>query len=136
MFFIFVKDFEVFPWRWIPALLVTLILAPGLGMGLGMVFSLLTAKYRDLVNVIHLGIRLLMFATPVIYPLSVVSGDIQLFVVANPLTPVFEFFRFAFLGSGTFSYLQLLYSAVVMIVLIVFGSMLFNKYGSKLQDVL
>ena len=136
MFFIFVKDFEVFPWRWIPALLVTLILAPGLGMGLGMVFSLLTAKYRDLVNVIHLGIRLLMFATPVIYPLSVVSGDIQLFVVANPLTPVFEFFRFAFLGSGTFSYLQLLYSAVAMIVLIVFGSMLFNKYGSKLQDVL
>ena len=136
MFFIFVKDFEVFPWRWIPALLVTLILAPGLGMGLGMVFSLLTAKYRDLVNVIHLGIRLLMFATPVIYPLSVVSGDIQLFVVANPLTPVFEFFRFAFLGSGTFSYLQLLYSTVVMFVLIVFGSMLFNKYGSKLQDVL
>ena len=135
-FFIFTKDFDVYPVRWLPALLTTLVLAPGLGMGLGLIFSLLTAKYRDLVNVIHLGIRLLMFATPVIYPLSIVSSDIQTFVLLNPLTPVIEFFRYAFLGSGTFSSLQLLYSLASMIVLIVFGSMLFNKLGSKLQDVI
>ena len=135
-FFIFTKDFEVYPVRWLPALLTTLVLAPGLGMGLGLIFSLLTAKYRDLVNVIHLGVRLLMFATPVIYPLSIVSRDIQGIVLFNPLTPVFEFFRYAFLGNGMFNYLQLLYSLVSMIVLIVFGSMLFNKFGSKLQDVL
>jgi lipopolysaccharide transport system permease protein len=135
-YFVFAKGFEVYPLRWLPALGVTAILAPGLGLGLGLIFSLLTAKYRDLVNVIHLGIRLLMFATPVIYPLSIVSGDIQMFVLFNPLTPVLEFFRFAFLGNGTFTYLQLLYSMTSMIVLIVFGSMLFNKFGSKLQDVL
>lgn len=135
-FFIFTKDFVVYPVRWLPALVTTLVLAPGLGMGLGLIFSLLTAKYRDLVNVIHLGVRLLMFATPVIYPLSIVSSDIQGIVLFNPLTPIFEFFRYAFLGNGMFSYLQLLYSLVSMIVLIVFGSMLFNKFGSKLQDVL
>lgn len=135
-YFIVTKDFVVYPARWFPSLLTTIILVPCLGMGLGLVFSLLTAKYRDLVNIIHLGIRLLMFATPVIYPLSIVSSDIQNFVLLNPLTPVIEFFRYAFLGSGTFSYLQLLYSLVSMIILVVFGSMLFNKFGSKLQDVL
>jgi lipopolysaccharide transport system permease protein len=109
---------------------------PGLGMGVGLIFSLLTAKYRDLVNLLHLGIRLLMFATPVIYPLSLIDTNMQQWVQINPLTPVFEYFRFAFLGNGTFTFWQLGYSFITMIVLVVFGSMLFNKYGSKLQDVL
>ncbi len=107
-----------------------------LGLSLGMVFSILTAKYRDFVNVIHLIIRLLLFATPIIYPLSVVNSSWRRFVAINPLTSVVEVFRFGFLGKGTFDLYQILYSSFFVIFLLVFGSMLFNKYGNKLQDVL
>lgn len=124
------------PLRWMIPLVVCLALVCGLGLGLGMVFSILTAKYRDLVNVIHLIVRLLMFATPVIYPLSIVSADMQAWVSLNPLCAVVELFRFGFLGEGTFTSFQLLYSSVCVAVLILTGSLLFNKFGNKLQDVI
>jgi lipopolysaccharide transport system permease protein len=107
-----------------------------LGLGLGLIFSILTAKYRDLVNIIHLIVRLLMFATPIIYPLSVVSTSWRKYVVLNPLTTMVEVFRFGFLGQGTFNSTQILYSSMVTLVILFMGSMLFNKYSSKLQDVL
>jgi lipopolysaccharide transport system permease protein len=136
VYYVLFQNFEVSPIYWVPALFAVMLLVPGLGLGLGLIFSLLTAKYRDLVNVIHLGVRLLMFATPVIYPLSLINTTMQKWVLVNPLTPVFEYFRFAFLGSGTFTLSQLIYSFITMVVLVIFGSMLFNRYGSKLQDVL
>jgi lipopolysaccharide transport system permease protein len=108
----------------------------GIGLGLGLIFSILTAKYRDLVNVIHLIVRLLMFATPVIYPLSIIQPDIRRFVNLNPLCSLVELFRFGFMGEGTFTHYQLLYSFGSMILLIAIGSMLFNKFGNKLQDVI
>lgn len=108
----------------------------GLGLGLGLVFSILTAKYRDLVNVIHLTVRLLMFATPVIYPISLVEPGIREWVMLNPLCSVVELFRYGFLGAGTFTPWDLLYSAGCMVMLILVGSLLFNKFGNKLQDVI
>ena len=107
-----------------------------LGLGLGLIFSILTAKYRDLVNIIHLIVRLLMFATPIIYPLSLVGASLRKYVVINPLTTMVEVFRFGFLGQGTFSDQQVVYSSAVSIIVLLVGSMLFNKYSSKLQDVL
>lgn len=124
------------PLRWMTSLVFCLILVCGLGLGLGLVFSILTAKYRDLVNVIHLMVRLLMFATPVIYPLSIVNAQMQAWVSLNPLCAVVELFRFGFLGEGTFTSFQLLYSTVCVAVLILTGSLLFNKFGNKLQDVI
>lgn len=124
------------PVRWISCLFFSIFVVSGLGLGLGLVFSILTAKYRDLVNVIHLIVRLLMFATPVIYPLSIIDPDIRRWVNLNPLCPVVEFYRFGFLGEGTFTEFQLAYSFICMIVLILAGSMLFNKFGNKLQDVI
>ncbi len=124
------------PIRMISCLFFSTIVVSGLGLGLGLVFSILTAKYRDLVNVIHLIVRLLMFATPVIYPLSIVQPDIRRWVNLNPLCSVVELFRFGFLGAGTFTEVQLVYSFICMILLILTGSMLFNKYGNKLQDVI
>lgn len=124
------------PLRWTICLVVCLALVSGLGLGLGLVFSILTAKYRDLVNVIHLIVRLLMFATPVIYPLSIVNPEMQTWVSLNPLCAVVELFRFGFLGEGTFTEFQLLYSTVCAVVLILVGSLLFNKFGNKLQDVI
>ena len=124
------------PVAWISCLLFSIAVAAGLGLGLGLVFSILTAKYRDLVNVIHLIVRLLMFATPVIYPLSIVHPQVRQWVNLNPLCSVVELFRFGFLGEGTFTAFQLMYSFGCMVLLILTGSLLFNKFGNKLQDVI
>jgi lipopolysaccharide transport system permease protein len=124
------------PFKGLVSLLFSVTVIAGLGLGLGLVFSILTAKYRDLVNVIHLIVRLLMFATPVIYPLSIVEPDMRLLLLLNPLCSVVELFRFGFLGEGTFTDLQLLYSLACMVFLILTGSLLFNKFGNKLQDVI
>ena len=124
------------PIRWLTCLVVSLLLVSGLGLGLGLVFSILTAKYRDLVNVIHLIVRLLMFATPVIYPLSIVNPQARAWVNLNPLCSPVELFRFGFLGEGTFTELHIIYSSVCTAVLILAGTLLFNKFGNKLQDVI
>jgi lipopolysaccharide transport system permease protein len=124
------------PLQWMACLLFTTTVVAGLGLGLGLVFSILTAKYRDLVNVIHLIVRLLMFATPVIYPLSIVNPAMRSWVNLNPLCSVVELFRFGFLGAGTFTAWQLLYSLICTVLLILTGSLLFNKFGNKLQDVI
>ncbi len=124
------------PMLWMSSFFFSVFLIAGLGLGLGLVFSILTAKYRDLVNVIHLIVRLLMFATPVIYPLSIVDPGIRAWVNLNPLCSLVELFRFGFLGAGTFTGSQLLYSFLCMCLLILCGSLLFNKFGNKLQDVI
>lgn len=124
------------PLRWLGSMIFSTGVIAGLGMGLGLVFSILTAKYRDLVNVIHLIVRLLMFATPVIYPLSIVHPEMRSWVNLNPLCSVVELFRYGFLGEGTFTEWQLVYSFSVMVLLIVGGALLFNKFGNKLQDVI
>lgn len=124
------------PLRWIAAMIVGSVGVAGIGLGMGLIFSILTAKYRDLVNIIHLIIRLLMFATPVFYPLSIVSADVQQIITLNPLATLFEFFRYGFLGHGTFSIFGLTYSIVVMMLMVVTGSMLFNKFSNKLLDVI
>lgn len=124
------------PLRWVLSLVFSVTVISGLGLGLGLVFSIITAKYRDLVNVIHLIVRLLMFATPVIYPLSIVHPDVQTWLSLNPLCAVVELFRFGFLGEGTFTHFHLLYSLTCMVLLILTGSLLFNKFGNKLQDVI
>lgn len=124
------------PAIWICCFLFSVVVVASLGLGLGLVFSILTAKYRDLVNIIHLIVRLLMFATPVIYPLSIVHPDMRAWVNLNPLCSLVELFRFGFLGDGTFTEPQLLYSFTCMVVLVVAGVLLFNKFGNKLQDVI
>jgi lipopolysaccharide transport system permease protein len=124
------------PLRWIGSLVLSTFTVAGLGLGLGLVFSILTAKYRDLVNLIHLIVRLLMFATPVIYPLSAVNENIRQVILLNPITSMVELFRYGFMDQGTFTIPQLAYSISFMIILVVMGSMLFNKYSNKLQDVL
>ena len=77
-----------------------------------------------------------MFATPVIYPLSMVNDKLRLLLNLNPLTSLFELFRYGFLGQGTFSVSGVCYSVGAMMALVVVGSMLFNKFSSKIQDVL
>jgi len=67
-----------------------------MGLGLGIIFSALTTKYRDLSFLLTFGIQLLMYATPIIYPLSFTSGKLHSLISLNPLTPIMESFRYAF----------------------------------------
>ena len=106
-----------------------------LGLSLGLLFSILTAKYRDLSNLVHLGVRLLMFLCPVIYPLSIIPPEYKKFILWNPLTPCLETFRWAILGDGFFSPTALLYSATVALLALAGTLLWYNRTSSKLLDV-
>lgn len=117
---------------------VLLILLAGLGLGFGILISALTTKYRDLRFLITFGVQLWMYATPVIYPLSVMEGRFekyQWFIQANPLTSIVETFRFGFLGTGSFSWAGLAYSAVFTLVICLVGVLVFNKVERSFMDV-
>ncbi|WP_224996727.1 ABC transporter permease [Cesiribacter sp. SM1] len=120
---------------WILFVPLAIILIGCIGLSLGLIFSVLTAKYRDLANLVHLGIRMMMFLTPVIYPLAIIPENVRWLVLWNPLTSLFEVFRYAMLGSGTVDLLGLAYSVVVSLVLLLVSFMIFNKQGDKLIDV-
>lgn len=111
-----------------------IIIMAALGLGFGIIISSLTTKYRDLTNLVAFGVQLWMYATPVIYPLSTIPDKYRSYVLANPLTPIIETFRFALLGTGTFSWMYLLYSLVFTIVVLVLGILLFNKVEQSFMD--
>jgi lipopolysaccharide transport system permease protein len=111
-----------------------IIIMGGLGLGFGMIISSMTTKYRDLVFLLTFGVQLLMYATPVIYPLSSIDSKYRWLIEANPMSPIIETFRYAFLGSGTFSLASLAYSAGFMIVTLLFGIVIFNKVERSFMD--
>ncbi len=111
-----------------------ILLMAGLGLGMGIVISSLTTKYRDLTNLVGFGVQLFMYATPVIYPVSSLPEKYQIYILANPITPIIETFRFALLGTGTFNIFHLLYSFVFMIVVLFIGIVLFNKIEQSFMD--
>ena len=71
-----------------------------LGQGIGMIISSLTTKYRDLSYLVSFGTQLMMYASPIVYPLSIVPEKYKLYILANPMTPIIEGFRQAFIGKG------------------------------------
>jgi lipopolysaccharide transport system permease protein len=113
-------------------LIVLLMAAQGLGWG--MIISSMTTKYRDLVFLLTFGIQLLMYATPVIYPLSSITGDYRVFIEYNPLTPLLEIFRYALLGSGAFSWTLLVYSIVSSLIVVALGAIVFTKVEKSFMD--
>ncbi|MFZ5570638.1 MAG: ABC transporter permease [Thermodesulfobacteriota bacterium] len=122
------------PNLWMLFLPVLLLLMAGMGLGFGIIVSALTTRYRDLRFLVTFGVQLLMYATPVIYPLSSVPDAFKPFLLANPLAAVIETFRFAFLGVGTLNPWALLYSAVFTAVLLLIGILLFNHVESTFMD--
>lgn len=117
---------------------VLLIILAALGLGFGIIISSMTTKYRDLKFLINFAIQLWMYATPVIYPLSVMEGKYHKYmwiIQANPLTAVMETFKFGFLGQGTFSWAALLYSFVFSILILFGGILIFNKVEKSFMDV-
>lgn len=105
-----------------------------LSLGWGMIICSVTNKYRDLVFLISFGVQLLMYATPVIYPLSTVPESYKWLILANPLTPVVETFRYSFLGTGIFNWWQLGYSLLWAILSCLLGLLIFNKVEKSFTD--
>ena len=121
--------------NWACLLLPVLILImAALSLGLGIIFSSLTTKYRDLNHLLQFGVRLLMYATPVIFPLSSLTGKYRLTIMANPMSPIIETFRYGFLGAGTFSWGYLGYSAAVSVVILFIGMLMFTRIERTFMD--
>ncbi|GAB3993160.1 ABC transporter permease [Spirosoma daeguense] len=116
-------------------LLPLLVLIMGLmGLGLGMLISALTTRYRDLQYLVEFGTQLLMYATPIIIPLSAVPVAYKPIMLANPMTGVIELFKYGFFGVGTFSWSLLLYSASFTIVVLLIGLIIFNRTEKNFMD--
>lgn len=108
-----------------------------LGLGLGLIITAMTTKYRDLSFLVSFGVQLLMYATTVIYPLSYAREKGYSSLVAyNPMTGIVEAFRYAFLGKGEFTVGSLSYSVVVTFVLLFFGILIFNKTEKNFVDTI
>jgi lipopolysaccharide transport system permease protein len=121
--------------NWAVALLpLLLLIMAGLGLGGGITISALTTRYRDLRLMVSFAMQLFMYATPIVYPLSSVSGGLRLLLLANPMTSIVETFRFAFLGAGSFSVWNLTYSLVFMVVMLFLGMLLFNRVEATFMD--
>ena len=102
----------------------------------GLIFSSLTTKYRDLKFLIQFGIQLFMYATPIIYPLSVAPEKYRFILELNPLTPIFEAFKYGWLGAGSLSWGGLLYSAVFMAVSLFAGIVIFSREERTFMDTI
>jgi lipopolysaccharide transport system permease protein len=113
---------------------VLILLMAILGLGMGILFSALTTKYRDLSFLLTFGIQLLMYATPIIYPLSFTSGKLHQLLSYNPITPIIENFRYSFFGIGTFDVGGLIYSTIFSISVLFIGILFFNKVENKFMD--
>lgn len=105
-----------------------------LGMGSGMIFSALTAKYRDLKFLVTFGIQLLMYATPVIYPMSIIPEKYKAFILWNPMAHIIEGFKFAVLGTGDVTVSSMLYTTTVTMVVLLVGIIIFNKTEQTFAD--
>ena len=111
------------------------LLLAGLGLGFGILVSSMTTKYRDLTILFTFIVQLWMYATPIVYPLSMVpEGKLRMLILANPMTPVIEAFKYATLGHGYFSWTALGYSFAFMTVLLVVGIVVFNKVQRSFMD--
>lgn len=109
-------------------------LMAGLGLGLGMIISALTTKYRDLAFLVNFGVPLLMYSTTVAYPLSAAPLRFVNVVKFNPMTSIIETFRLGFLGAGTFSWGLLAYTLFITGIILLVGVIVFNKVQKNFID--
>ncbi|MBQ2211969.1 MAG: ABC transporter permease [Ruminococcus sp.] len=105
-----------------------------LGMGIGLIVSSITTKYRDLNILVNFGISLLMYITPVVYPISEAPLGLGTVLLLNPVAPIVETYRYAFLGSGAFHWVYWLVSLGVTALILLFGLVIFNKVEKNFID--
>ena len=132
LYFIFVKG-GLHPNFFALLFPVLLALVSVIALGLGLLITSLTTKYRDLQFLVSFGVTLWMFITPVIYPLNK-HEHIKHLLLLNPLTSIFEAFKYGFLGSGYLNFGWLLYSVGFTVVTLLIGVLIFNKVEKRFID--
>ncbi len=114
---------------------ILILMLAGLSLGFGIIISSMTTKYRDLTILFTFVVQLWMYATPVIYPMSTIKNEtLRTLMALNPLTSIFEAFKYGTMGVGTFSWLQLGYSFGFMVLLLGLGVLVFNKVQRSFMD--
>jgi lipopolysaccharide transport system permease protein len=124
-------------WQYLPVLPLLVIMMAGLGLGFGIFISSLTTKYRDFTFLVGFGVQLLMYASPIVYPIQLVQEKFPQYTtlfMLNPVSSVIEAFKFIFLGSGYFNWPALLYSGCFMLVLLLISATLFNRVEKSFMD--
>lgn len=119
---------------WVFMTPLLLLMMAALGLGFGVIISSLTTRYRDLTVLVGFGVQLMMYATPIIYPLSTIPEKYQFVLWLNPITPIIEMFRYAFLGAGTVSLGMLAYSIAVISAILYIGVVMFNRVERTFMD--
>lgn len=135
IYFIVFKNFHFHSGFILLMLPLTFIGIAMISAGCGLIAALLTARYRDFVNLIAIVLRLLMFVTPVLYPLGALADKFKWILLINPLTPFFELFRFGLFGEGTVDGYAITYSFLFGFIILIVSLFLFNARSSKLIDI-
>lgn len=130
----FVVQEQIHPNLWVLALPLVIVLMALIAMGIGLILSSMTTKYKDLNQLISFGMQLFMYATPVIYPSSAIPPAYQWVVNLNPLVSLFDYMRFAFLGVGSFTLSDFIFPTVFSVVILFFGILVFNKVQKTFMD--
>lgn len=125
---------EIKPTIWIVLTPIIILLMAIISMGIGLILSSMTTKYKDLNQLIGFGIQLFMYATPVIYPSSSVPENFQWVLDWNPLVGLFEYMRYAYLGIGSFNLSLLIYPTIFSVVVLLLGILVFNKTQKTFMD--
>jgi lipopolysaccharide transport system permease protein len=119
---------------WVLMTPLLLLMMAMLGMGLGVIVSAVTTRYRDLAVVVGFGVQLFMYLSPVVYPVSILPEPYKNWMLLNPVAPILEAFRHAFLGTASPDFVHLSISAIVITVILLGGIVLFNRVERTFID--
>ena len=134
MIYFMIKGSPIQPNLWILMTPLLLVQLAALALGFGIIISSLTTKYRDLTVLVGFGVQLWMYATPVVYPASQISGNLKTLMMLNPVSPIVESFRYAFLGSGSIPWNYLGISVITTLVVLFAGVVLFSRVEKTFMD--
>ncbi len=132
--FYYLRGATLQPNLWLLGIPVFILIMAVLSLGLGIIISSLTTKYRDLTMLVGFGVQLFMYASPVIYPISSLSPKFQFYMQFNPVAPILEGFKYAFFGKGVVSYTAIGYSFLVAIIIFTLGIALFHRVEKTFMD--
>ena len=134
MAYFMIKGSPIEPNLWILITPLLLVQLAALALGFGIIISSMTTKYRDLAVLVGFGVQLWMYATPVVYPASQIGGKLKTLMMLNPVSPIVESFRYAFLGSGSIPWNYLGISVVTTLVVLFAGVVLFSRVEKTFMD--
>jgi len=133
-FYFFIKGADISPKHLILLTPFLVVQMAALGLGFGIIISSMTTKYRDLRYLVGFGVQLWMYATPIVYPTSQIPEKWQWIIALNPMAPVIEAFRYAFLGAGTVHPWQIGSSMGTTLLILTIGIILFSRIEKSFMD--